>query len=391
MRILVVQESDWIGRGPHQSHHLMERMVERGHEVRVIDYEISWRLNRNNNIISKRNVFTNEWKVIKNADITVIRPPIIKLPVLDYISLLYTHSKEIKRQLIEFDPDVVIGFGILNAMLAINAIKDKDIPFVYYIIDELHKLVPQKPFRPLAKYIESKNIKNSDKVIVINDNLRDYVISMGADKEKTFVLRAGIDTERFNLELDGAEIRKKYNIGKDDVVLFFMGYIYDFSGLIEISKKLSDIEEKNIKLLIVGNGDAYEKLEEIRRKNNIYDRLILVKWQPYSKIPGFIAASDICILPAHNNEIMRNIVPIKIYEYMAVGKPVIATKLPGILREFGYGNGVIYADEPEEVIPISINLAENGKINEFGMKARRFVKDQGWNNIVEKFEEILMM
>ena len=40
MRILVVQESDWIVMGPHQSHHLMERLSERGHEVRVIDYEI---------------------------------------------------------------------------------------------------------------------------------------------------------------------------------------------------------------------------------------------------------------------------------------------------------------------------------------------------------------
>ena len=36
MKILVVQESNWIAKGPHQSHHLMERMVSRGHEVRVI-------------------------------------------------------------------------------------------------------------------------------------------------------------------------------------------------------------------------------------------------------------------------------------------------------------------------------------------------------------------
>ena len=39
MKILVVQESDWIERGPHQNHHLMERLSIKGHEVRVIDYE----------------------------------------------------------------------------------------------------------------------------------------------------------------------------------------------------------------------------------------------------------------------------------------------------------------------------------------------------------------
>ena len=42
MRILVVQESDWLERNPHQQHHLMERMATRGHEIRVIDYPIDW-------------------------------------------------------------------------------------------------------------------------------------------------------------------------------------------------------------------------------------------------------------------------------------------------------------------------------------------------------------
>ena len=43
MKILVVQESDWIKRNPHQQHHLMERLSLRGHQVRVIDYPIEWK------------------------------------------------------------------------------------------------------------------------------------------------------------------------------------------------------------------------------------------------------------------------------------------------------------------------------------------------------------
>jgi hypothetical protein len=42
MKILIVQESDWIGRGPHQQHQLADRLSLRGHQVRVIDYEILW-------------------------------------------------------------------------------------------------------------------------------------------------------------------------------------------------------------------------------------------------------------------------------------------------------------------------------------------------------------
>ncbi len=57
LRIMVVQESDWVEKGPHQSHHLMERLSEDGHEIRVIDYEIGWRKLPHKGLISKRRVF----------------------------------------------------------------------------------------------------------------------------------------------------------------------------------------------------------------------------------------------------------------------------------------------------------------------------------------------
>ena len=43
MKILLVQESDWLKRNPHQQHHLMERLSLRGHEITVIDYNIDWK------------------------------------------------------------------------------------------------------------------------------------------------------------------------------------------------------------------------------------------------------------------------------------------------------------------------------------------------------------
>ena len=64
-----------------------------------------------------------------------------------------------------------------------------------------------------------------------------------------------------------------------------------------------------------------------------------------SEMPAFIAASDICLLPAYPWEkTMQDIVPIKMYEYMAMKKPVIATRLPGVMKEFGEDNGVVYVE-----------------------------------------------
>lgn len=387
MRVLVVQESDWIEKGPHQSHHLMERLSERGHEVRVIDYEIRWREHEKSGIISRREIFKNVHKATRNGgNVTVIRPPIIKLPILDYISLIYTHRSEIRRQIAEFKPDIIVGFGILNADIAIHLAKKRNIPFVYYIIDELHRLVPQKSFRGLARYIESKNMKISDKVLSINEALREYTIEMGADPEASEVIRAGVDLERFS-SADGGAIREKYGFKENDVVLFFMGWLYDFSGLKEVATELAKTENDKLKLLILGKGDLWDDLQIIKRDFGLDGRLITVDWCPYDEVPGYVAASDICILPAHKNDIMMNIVPIKMYEYMAAGKPVIATNLPGLKKEFGEGNGVIYVERPEDALRMAIKMADS--IDEAGESARRFVEKCGWDSITDEFEHNL--
>ena len=119
------------------------------------------------------------------------------------------------------------------------------------------------------------------------------------------------------------------------------------------------------------------------------DKIILAGKQPYDNIPKFIASSDICLLPAYKNEVMKNIVPIKMYEYMAMRKPVIATSLPGIMKEFGKDNGVIYVDRPEDVLKKAIELIENNRIEEEGKKARKFVEKYSWDNIVDEFEKVL--
>lgn len=388
MRILVVQESDWIAKGPHQSHHLMERLSKRGHEIRVIDFEIRWRDQEKKNIISNRQVFEGVHKAINDGPVTVIRPPIIKLPALDYLSLIFTHQREIRRQINEFKPDVIVGFGILNANIAFRLARKNGIFSIYYIIDELHRFVPEKAFQALANSIERLNMKNADKVISINEGLREYTIHMGATRGKTEVIRAGVDLERF-VSNGREEVRKRYGILDNDIVLFFMGWLYDFSGLKEVALELARCENNHIKLLIVGKGDLWDTLQEIRNNYGLEKKLIIVDWIPYGDVPKYLSASDICILPAHNNDVMRNIVPIKMYEYMAAKKPVIATCIYGIKKEFGDNNGVLYIKKPEEVLRYAINLAEYESCINEGLKARNFVEKLSWNDVVDLFEGIL--
>ena len=390
MRILVLQESDWVAKGPHQGHHLLERMRSRGHEVRVVDFEIRWADRKEHGPLARRRVLPDVHKVIENGKIWVIRPPFLRIPVLDILSLVFTHWLEVRRQFREFRPDVVVGFGILNAWLGIRVARRHEIPFVHYVIDELYRLMPRRMLQGLSKAVEQADYQRATVVLSINEALRDYTVSMGARAERTKVLPAGVDLRRY-ANADGLAVRKRLGLADGDLVLFYMGWLYSFSGLSEVAEDIvkHSAGRSTPKLLAVGKGELWEPLSAMASARDSGGRLNLEPWQPYGDLPSYLAAADICILPARAVGVMENIVPIKMYEYMAAGKPVIATRLPGLVREFGEGHGVVYVDDPHQVVSTALQLADRGEINNLGTTARAFVSKNDWEAIADEFERLL--
>src|SRR2546426_9549158 len=223
LRILVLQESDWIERGPHQSHHLLERIAQRGHEVHVVDFEIGWRKFASASIIAPRKVLTPPPKVIQGSEITVVRPAVVRLPALEYATLVVTRGRESRREIQEFQPEVVLGFGLLNAFVGIRLARRAGIPFLYYLIDELHRLVPQRAFRGLARLVEQSNVRRASAVLSINQALRDYALEMGASPERANILPAGVDLAQYSSAQDGSAGRERHGLGPEDPLLFFQG------------------------------------------------------------------------------------------------------------------------------------------------------------------------
>ena len=392
MNILVVQETDWITRYPHTQHHLFERLSLKGHTITVIDHGFDWKKESHPLIFQKREEYLHVTKIYPGSSIDVIRPESLHISVLEYVFLLYSHHREISYQIKKLNPDLIIGFGILNAYLAARLAKKHGIPFIYYWIDALDTLIQEPYFQKIGRIFERRTINDSKKIFVTNEKLKDHVIELGADPGNIEIFSSGIDFSRFNLNVHGDEIRKYYHLRNDQIVLFFMGWIYHFSGLKEITFQLAKEREKykNFVLFIVGEGDAYEDLKKIRDAYQLHSNLILAGKQPYDLIPKFIAAADICILPAYPNEkIMQDIVPIKIFEYMAIGKPVIATRLSGIVKEFNTDNGVIYIDRPGDTLRTADMLLTSNDLQKYCMKAHRFVQSKDWIVIADEFEKSL--
>lgn len=387
MKILLLQDSDWKKKGPHQQHHLMELMSLRGHEILVIGFDQLWREDNYSFFSKKINEDVNRF--YPGASVHYIRPLFIKIPFLDYFSFFLISYFEIRNQIRKFNPDVVIGFSsvISNYWGAIFSEK-YHIPYIYYWYDIVHVLNIPKPFGPLAKFIEKLILKKSTQIFTINHGLIDSLVELGADRRLIKVIPGGIDFERFNhINVNSLAIREKFGILKNDFVLFFMGWVYEFSGLKEVITSIIQKRDicPNLKLLIVGYGDYYSELEKIVVNNKIENQVILAGKRPYEEIPQLIGAVDICLLPAHNNEIMKDIVPIKMYEYLAMNKPVIATKMNGIYKEFGDNNGVLYIKNSEDVIE-KVNCLTNEEIINAKRFAETFIKEYSWEKIISRFE-----
>lgn len=390
MKILFTQDTDWVSRFPGQQHHIAERLKNKGHSIRVIDYDITWRTKNFNGFFSSRQDFFVS-KVFPDTNIHIIRPGIIKIPIIDYFSMLITYWYGINRVIDEFKPDIIIGHSILTNYISLKLAKQKNIPFVFHMTDAQHTMIPYHFLQPIGKLIEQKNLSGANCVIVINEILKEYAISMGANPEKTYVIRAGIDHEKYDPKKYSLKLRERYNISPNDIAILFIGWLYHFSGLKELIVEFSKIHEKNphLKILICGEGDAFPELKSLANKYNLNSKVIFSGKIPFDEVPEHIFISNVCVLPAYLNDTMKHIVPIKMYEYMIMGKPVVATRLPGILKEFGHDHGVVYINESKDAIYTILDLISKKTIDENGQRARNYVKNLNWNNTTDEFERVL--
>lgn len=388
MRIVVVQETDWLKRGPHQQHHIFERLSARGHEIMVLDFEILYDPWPAAPLVAPRMEWSNVSRVNRDARVRVVRPTTIRLPGIARITSLVTFYRELACIVRSFEPDLIVDYAISTGVSALAIARSRRIPFVMHVIDALHTLAPHKWTWPLARSFETLLLRNADATIYINQKLKDYGVALGARPETASTVRTGVDLDRFQPDRDVSELRQKWSIAPHEILLVFVGWLYDFSG-VDTVMRLMPALPPTLKLLVVGSGEAEERFQELSKSLGLYDRVIFTGWQDYESMPDIMTAADVCLICSDLNPITRNIVPIKTFEYLSCGRPVLASKLPGLMYEVPPGNGIIYAS-PDELLPSLQRLLDPTTRDREGRKARKFTQENcDWSNLTDRFEQIL--
>jgi glycosyltransferase involved in cell wall biosynthesis len=189
------------------------------------------------------------------------------------------------------------------------------------------------------------------------------------------------------------KLKDELSIEDQQFVLLFLGYLYEFAGLKEIidyySPKVKN-RELNLKFLILGDGGIYSELKKHIEKIKT-DWVKLLGRVPFSEITEYIELADLCLMSFSINDITKEVLPIKIIEYMAMKKPVLSTALPGVVLELGNQGGIIFAEDQKKLIRKIEELSQSKKdFKLIGEQGYKLVKEKyDWNQITKDFKALM--
>lgn len=300
-------------------------------------------------------------------------------------------SKKLKDVKKDFEAHINFNSLIGGYLIA----RKTEIPTLFDICDDLIDWINISPkipslLKPFGKQIASillkRNIDISPGVSCSLDYLKNlYQIP----ENKVSIIPNGIDTDLFKLQ--NSKIRESLNISEDTFLLIFVGYLgnwVDLNTVFEVIKLLKN--EKNIRLLVVGNGDKYNELKNLSKILKIEDNILFTGDIPYDQVPNYISAADTCLVPFNTGNVSQGAMPIKVLEYMACSKPVLSTPIIGVINTFG--NKVLYYKNSNELKRTLVKLTNDKDFClKLGLRGNTLIGEEyDWKKVSKDFEKSLI-
>ena len=177
--------------------------------------------------------------------------------------------------------------------------------------------------KSLAKWSQRYTFQNAHKVLPVTQVLAENVFDYGVSQANVVVIPNGINVEKFLKKEAQAELPKSF-VGS--TVIGFVGFCREWHGLDKVVDTLAELQSHNVTLLIVGDGPAIpgliSKAEAMGLRNRIHFTGIVNR----DDMPAWVEAIDIALQPS----VVPYASPLKLLEYMAKGKAIVAPSQPNI-------------------------------------------------------------
>ena len=236
----------------------------------------------------------------------------------------------------------------------------------------------------------------SDAIVSVTPQIASFLTDHYCCKaEKVKVVSNGVNTKIFQPiddEVLLTKTREELNIRPEHRVVAFVGNLAPWQGveyLIEMAPSLLK-EISQVTFLVVGDGPMRKELEAAVKRCGLGDHFVFTGMVNYEKIPIYINVADLCVLP--KRRLKSGWSPLKLYEYMACGKPVVASRVEGL--DFIEKEGVGRLMEPEDANSLKLAildlLQEPQKGALMGQKGVQMARERfNWETKVREIEHIL--
>ncbi len=376
MKILVVHEVSYRKKVVYEYQDFAERLAGLGNEVTVVDYDDTGDHKYRKEVVSRTGT----------GQVTLENTPYLNLPIVKYLSGRRNYHALLKTKLERREVDVVLLYSVfINGTNTVRLCKKFGVPVVYRVLDVYHKLRQNRLIEWPLYFGEKYIYQNADVLCVTNEKLGGYVQQLAGARRAVNLqtLHHGVDTTHFRPcdRLDA--LREHYGITAGTKVLLYLGTTYEFSGLDRLIVFLPKLKASCglVKLIIVGGGVLDPTLKALAQAPECRGEVILTGFKGYEDLPALVSLADLCLNPFALNTITRDIVPIKILQYLACGRAALSSPLPEVTRLFPEGvSGVTYAAvEPfEAYVEAIVGLLRNDE-------RRAALADQGLSYVTERF------
>ncbi len=246
----------------------------------------------------------------------------------------------------------------------------------------------------IMSFLQHIDSKFSDKLIALTERVRQYYRDRYKTPDSRFAL-VGVtaDPSKFSPMNDTPalnRVRTSLNIDEGDSLITFIGNLSHWQDLELLLKAARIVLKKSerARFLIIGDGAQKQWLDEALARESFGSRVLALGSVPHQEVVLYINISDVCI--AVCKELVSGYSPMKLFEYLACGKPIVATRVAGyeVVEQAGAGK-LIRCGDADQFASELLTLTENGDLRRrYGENALRFARDNfGWSHVARKIEE----
>jgi len=224
---------------------------------------------------------------------------------------------------------------------------------------------------------------------IVND------ISHRFPDKNVYWLKNGVDAKLFNPEIDNSEWRQKNGFNENDLLLLYAGIIGYAQGLEVILHAANELRKyEDIKFILLGSGPEKEKLIGINKKLGL-ENVKFIDIQPKEMMPVIISAVDVAIIPLKRLELFKGAIPSKIFETLAMKKPILLG-VEGEAKELFIDQGQCgLSFDPENFKDLSRKVQQlytnRDLIKEYGENGLKYVTENfNIDTIARDFWDVLL-